>query len=132
MVREQYKTDYEEFTLDQARQIGEIIKVNWDVVDIEQFRMGLEVELEHGLENPGLNITNNDPILTAKIVLAHLSEMDDYYTKLEAMEEGRCTCHTYPISIRAKNVYYCCGCGRFRLVPSKCLVQHCVGYYHKC
>ncbi len=54
--------------------------------DLEQFRMGLEVELEHGLRDPETNVTGDDPILTGKIALAHLREMPDYYTRLAEME----------------------------------------------
>jgi len=50
------------------------------------FQQGLEVELEHGLQFPDANVTNNHPILTGKIVLAHLKEMLDYYLRLEAAE----------------------------------------------
>lgn len=55
-------------------------------VPVEWFQRGLEVELEHGLEFPDANVTNNHPILTGKIVLAHLKEMLDYYLRLEVAE----------------------------------------------
>ena len=55
-------------------------------IPLEEFRLGLEVELEHGLEFPDANVTNNHPILTGKIVLAHLKEMLDYYLRLEVAE----------------------------------------------
>jgi len=55
-------------------------------ISTEAFQNGLEVELEHGLEYNGSNITNNHPILTAKIVLAHLKEMLDYYERLDVAE----------------------------------------------
>jgi hypothetical protein len=47
----------------------------------------MEVELEHGRHDPQTNVTNDDPILTAKIALAHLKEFPDYYTRLKRMEE---------------------------------------------
>ncbi|MGE5693458.1 MAG: DUF5661 family protein, partial [Candidatus Zixiibacteriota bacterium] len=53
---------------------------------VEQFRMGLDVELEHGLRDPSTNVTGDDPILTGKIALAHLNEIADYYTRLYKME----------------------------------------------
>jgi len=53
---------------------------------IEQFRMGLDVELEHGLVDSHTNV-NNDPIRTQKIALAHLNEFPDYYTRLGKMEK---------------------------------------------
>jgi hypothetical protein len=55
-------------------------------IDIESFRRGLEVALEHGTRYPNANVTNNHPILTGKIVLAHLKETMDYYDRLEVAE----------------------------------------------
>ena len=55
-------------------------------IDPEQFRAGLEVELEHGTMFPRYNVTNNHPMLTGKIVLAHFMEMLDYYLRLEKAE----------------------------------------------
>jgi len=82
------------FTLDEAREIGRTIDIDWDAApfDVEQFRMGLDVELEHGARDPQTNVTGDDPILTGKIALAHLREFPDYYTRLAVMEaegEGR-------------------------------------------
>jgi hypothetical protein len=75
------------FSLDIARQIGEALGIDWHQFDIEQFRMGLEVELEHGTIDPKTNVTNDDPLLTGKIASAHLNEFPDYYTRLAKMEE---------------------------------------------
>ena len=75
------------FTTEQAREIGEKIGIDWSKFDVEQFRMGLDVELEHGRVNPNTNVTNDDPILTGKIALAHLNEFPDYYTRLYKMED---------------------------------------------
>lgn len=74
------------FTLDDARRIGDTLGVDWSRFDAEQFRMGLEVELEHGRRDPSTDVTNNDPIITGKIALAHLNEYADYYTRLQRME----------------------------------------------
>ena len=78
-----------DFTSDEARRIGEEIGIDWSIApfDVEQFRIGMNVELEHGLRDPGTNVTGDDPHLTAKIALAHLNEFPDYYTRLEQMEE---------------------------------------------
>jgi len=80
---------HERFTADEARRLGEQIGIDWDSApfDVEQFRMGLHVELEHGLHDPSTNVTGDDPVLTGKIALAHLNEFPDYYTRLERMEE---------------------------------------------
>ena len=74
------------FTYDQAKKVGEELGIDWSKFDVEQFRMGLDVELEHGTVDPQTNVTNNDPLTTAKIALAHLKEFPDYYTRLGAME----------------------------------------------
>ena len=57
-----------------------------EAFDLEQFRMGMEVELEHGRRDPETDVTHDDPVLTGKIALAHLREMPDYYTRLAEME----------------------------------------------
>ena len=75
------------FTADEARTLGEALGIDWSLFDVEQFRMGLDVELEHGLEGPMTDVTGDDPFLTAKIALAHLNEFPDYYTRLYQMEE---------------------------------------------
>jgi hypothetical protein len=74
------------FTLDQAKAIGEQLGIRWDTFDPEQFRAGLEVELEHGTVNRTANVTDDDPLMTAKIAWAHLVEFPDYYTRLAKME----------------------------------------------
>ena len=77
------------FTAEEARRIGEAIGIDWreSPFDVEQFRMGLEVELEHGQRDPRTDVTHDDPIVTGKIALAHLNEFSDYYTRLDKMEE---------------------------------------------
>jgi hypothetical protein len=75
------------FTTEEAKQIGEKLGINWEKFDVEQYRMGLDIELEHGLVDPHTNVTNDDPIMTGKITLAHLNEFPDYYTRLDKMEK---------------------------------------------
>lgn len=75
------------FTTQEAREIGNELGIDWKKFDVEQFRMGLDVELEHGLIDPQTNVTDDDPIMTGKIALAHLNELSDYYTRLYEMEE---------------------------------------------
>jgi len=85
-------TSKKHFTTEEARSIGEALGIDWSKFDVEQYRMGLDVELEHGLVDPHTNVTNDDPMMTGKIALAHLNEFPDYYTRLEKMEreaEGR-------------------------------------------
>ena len=79
-------SDKEHFTTENAREIGNKLNIDWSRFNVEQFRMGLDVELEHGLVDPSTNVTGNDFILTGKIALAHLNEFADYYTRLEKME----------------------------------------------
>ena len=75
------------FTTSEAQEIGEKLGIAWDKFDVEQFRMGMDVELEHGLRDPETNVTNDDSLTTGKIALAHLNEFADYYTRLSKMEE---------------------------------------------
>ena len=77
------------FTTAEARQIGEQLGIDWSKApfDVEQFRTGLGVELEHGRRDPSTNVTDDDPITTAKIALAHLNEFPDYYTRLTKLEK---------------------------------------------
>jgi len=75
------------FTTEKAKEIGEKLGIDWSQYDVEQFRMGMDVELEHGTENSLTNVTNDDPLLTGKIALAHLNEFPDYYTRLDEMED---------------------------------------------
>jgi hypothetical protein len=77
------------FDNDEARRIGEQIGIDWNTApfDVDQFRIGMNVELEHGSQDPRTNVTNDDPITTGRIAWAHLNEFADYYTRLDAMEE---------------------------------------------
>jgi len=91
-IEEVSMTSKKHFTAEEAKRIGESLGIDWSKYDVEQYRMGLDVELEHGLVDPHTNVTNDDPIMTGKIALAHLNEFADYYTRLEKMEaeaEGR-------------------------------------------
>lgn len=75
------------FTEEQAREIGEQLGLDWRKFDVEQFRRGMDVELEHGTRDPLTNVTDDDIQITGKIALAHLNEFPDYYDRLEKMEE---------------------------------------------
>ena len=81
-------SEEERFTADEAREVGEKIGIDWSNApfDVEQFRMGMDVELEHGKQDPDTNVTDDDATTTGKIALAHLNEFPDYYTRLEKME----------------------------------------------
>ena len=81
-------TEGKRFTTDEARRIGEEIGIEWasSPFDVEQFRMGMDVELEHGLHDLLTNVTGDEPTVTGKIALAHLKEFPDYYTRLARME----------------------------------------------
>jgi len=76
------------FSVKEALKIGESLGIDWATspFDAEQFRMGLDVELEHGTRDPNTDVTHDDPITTGRIALAHLNEFPDYYTKLAQME----------------------------------------------
>jgi len=80
-------TQRKSFTAEEAKEIGEKLGIDWTKFDVEQFRAGMDVELEHGARDPHTNVTNDDPLTTGKIALAHLNEFPDYYTRLEEMEQ---------------------------------------------
>jgi len=75
------------FNQEEAKRIGDALGVNWSEVRLEEFRAGLEVELEHGARDLETNVTDDDEIQTGKIALAHLKEFPDYYTRLAKMEQ---------------------------------------------
>lgn len=81
-------SEEQRFSADEARDVGEKIGIDWSNApfDVEQFRMGMDVELEHGKQDPATNVTDDDAVTTGKIALAHLNEFADYYTRLEKME----------------------------------------------
>jgi len=76
------------FSSEEAVEVAERLGIDWpsSPFDVEQFRMGLDVELEHGTHDPATDVTGNDPLLTGRIALAHLKELPDYYTRLAIME----------------------------------------------
>jgi hypothetical protein len=80
-------SDKRYFTPEQAKKTGNELGIKWDKFDVEQFRQGMDVELEHGLRDPKTNVTNDDSLITGKIALAHLNEFPDYYTRLEKLED---------------------------------------------
>ena len=75
------------FTTEEAKEVGEKMGIKWDKFNIDQFRRGMDVELEHGTVDKNTNISNDGPIMTGKIALVHLNEFPDYYDRLEKMEE---------------------------------------------
>ncbi len=79
--------DKQVFSAEKAKEIAEQLGVDWSRYDVEQFRKGMDVELEHGTENEVTNVTNDDALMTGKIALAHLNEFPDYYDRLDQMEE---------------------------------------------
>lgn len=76
------------FTAEEARAAGEQIGIDWltSPFDVEQFRAGMNVELEHGTQDLETNVTDDDATVTAKIARAHLNEFPDYYSRLAVME----------------------------------------------
>ena len=75
------------FSQEEAKKIGEKLGIDWQKFDVEEFCKGMDVELEHGLIDPDTNVSNDDPLITGKIALAHLNEFSDYYTRLDKMEK---------------------------------------------
>src|SRR5579862_9448057 len=85
--RRRTMTETRRTTSEEARRVGDAIGVDWSRFDIEQFRTGMDVELEHGSHDPQTDVTHDDPIVTGKIALAHMKEFPDYYERLERMEQ---------------------------------------------
>ena len=81
-------SDEAHFTADEARAAGEQIGIDWGTwrLDVEQFRMGMDIEFEHGTQDLETNVTDDDVTVTAKIARAHLNEFPDYYSRLATME----------------------------------------------
>ena len=75
------------FTAEEAKKIGEELGIGWSKFDVEQFRVGMDIELEHGKVDSQTNVSDDDPLITGKIALAHLNEFPDYYDRLTKMEE---------------------------------------------
>ena len=76
------------FTLAEAEQIGTRLGIDFATApfSLEEYRAGMDVELEHGFRDPTTNVTGDDPLTTGRIALAHLHEIPDYYTRLAKME----------------------------------------------
>ena len=75
------------FTPERAKEVGDGLGIDWKAFDVDQFRRGMDVELEHGLHDSETNVTDDDAVVTGKIAWAHLKEFPDYYDRLEQMEE---------------------------------------------
>ena len=75
------------FTAQEAKKVGEKLGIKWNKFDLDQFRRGMVVELEHGSRDEKTNVTNDDALVTGKIALAHLNEFPDYYDRLEKLEK---------------------------------------------
>lgn len=69
------------FNINDALYAASVLGITFDKFTKEEFLEGINIELEHGLVNPKTNVTNNDLITTAKIALAHLNELPNYYNK---------------------------------------------------
>ncbi len=80
-------SEKEYYTHAQAREVGEKLGIDWSRFDVDQFKRGMDIEMEHGRVDPRTNVSDDDPIITGKIALAHLTEFPDYYDRLEKMEE---------------------------------------------
>jgi len=106
-LRDWTKIKEPKITLNEAKRILREIDARGMKIEPEQFRAGLDVELEHGTMYKEANVTNNHPVITGKIVLAHMIESLDYYRRLEVAElEG--DLHKAIVSgnsAKAKNYY---------------------------
>jgi hypothetical protein len=75
-----------QISVKEAVAVGTQLGLDWTQIDLEQFRQGLEIELEHGAQDPETNVTGDSLLLTGKIAWAHLKEIRDYYTRLNRLE----------------------------------------------
>lgn len=84
-----FRKDKIYFTSEDAKNIARKLNIDFskEKFNLKEFTMGINVELEHGTKFSNANVTNNDPILTGMIALAHLQEFPDYYTRLNKLEE---------------------------------------------
>ena len=80
-------TTKKHITTKEARLTGERLGIKWDKFNVSQFKIGMEVELEHGTIKTLTNISNDHLLTTGKIALAHLNEIPDYFTRLLKMEK---------------------------------------------
>lgn len=85
-IRDWTKMKIPQITMNEARKILQYVNTDKMKIPLEDFKIGLEVEMEHGLMFKQYNVTNNHPILTGKIVMAHFMEMLDYYKRLDVAE----------------------------------------------
>ena len=76
-----------EFLMEEAKIIGLKLGIDWRKFDVDQFRRGLNIELEHGKIHKGTDVSNDRSLITGKIALAHLNEFPDYYDRLEKLEK---------------------------------------------
>ena len=78
------------FTEQEAAEVAARLGIDFAEVsfDVDQFRRGMDVELEHGDRDPDTNVTGDDELATGKIAWAHLKELPDYYDRLEEMERA--------------------------------------------
>jgi len=85
------RTDFERWTNDPdgfAREVGDMLGIDWGVIELSQFVKGIGVEMrEHGASHHDTDVIGGDPVKAAKIALAHLRELRDYYDRLDAMEK---------------------------------------------
>ena len=80
-------TTKKHITTEEAKLTGKRLKIKWDKFNVDQFKIGMEVELEHGTIRTLTNVSNDHLLTTGKITLAHLNEIPDYYTRLLKMEK---------------------------------------------
>ena len=85
-IRDWTKLKKPEVSMKEAKIILSLVNVDKMKIPVSDFKTGLEVELEHGTMFKPYNVTNNHPVLTGKIVMAHFMEMLDYYKRLDVAE----------------------------------------------
>jgi uncharacterized protein DUF5661 len=76
-----------QISIDEAKRVGESLHIDWDQVNLEEFRQGLMGNHKEGAIDPETGLTYEDVLLTGKVVLAHMEEFPDYFTRLAKLKE---------------------------------------------
>lgn len=90
-----------------ATRVGAALEIDWAQIDHNEFRRGLELELEREWRNPDTNLSDHDLVITGQVVLAHIEASSDYYSRLERLAAGDGACEALHLhGIRRERFQY--------------------------
>lgn len=105
LTQEEYRLNNgKQFDFDEARRIGDALGIDWNMFPVEQFRLGLSMEIEHGSHDPLTDVTHDDHLITGRIVWAHLKAIPDYYTRLVKLEKDAAKYWGQEMGLRRRNL----------------------------